>query len=139
MLPADYLAAYEASPPPPTSLHGPLPDLITHHYSSGGCFTLAVALHLATGDGIELHYRGGLPQHSYITDGGRALDVIGIRPLRAARAGAEKSVAIELNELVALLPTIPNGDTLMRDMRRAASQVAAENTAAELIEITGWR
>jgi hypothetical protein len=62
-----------------------------------------------------------------------------MRSLRAARAGAEKSVAVELNELVALLPTIPNGDTLMRDMRRAASQVAAENTAAELIEITGWR
>lgn len=70
----------------------------------------------------------------------RALDVIGIRPLRAARSGAEKSVAVGMNELVALLRTIPNGDTLLRDMRRAASQVAAENTAAELIEITGgWR
>jgi hypothetical protein len=139
LLPADYLAAYEASPPPPLLSHGPLPDLITHHYTSGGCFTLAVALHLAAGDGIELHYRGGLPRHAYITDGVRALDVIGIRPLRAARAGAEKSVPVKVNELVALLPTIPNGDALLRDMRRPASQVAAENTAAELIEITSWR
>lgn len=139
LLPSDYLATYEKSPPPPPLVRGPLPDLITHHYSSGGCFTLAVALHLATGDGIELHYRAGLPRHAYITDGSRALDVIGIRPLQAARAGAERSVAVGMKELIALLPTIPNGDVLSHDMRRPASQVAAENTAAELIRLTGWK
>jgi hypothetical protein len=139
LLPADYLAAYEASPPPPPPVDGPLPDLVTHHYSQGGCFVLAIALHLATGDGIELNYRSGWPRHAYITDGDRVLDVLGIRPLRAARAGAEKSVAVAMNELVALLPTVPSGEILMRDIRRPASQIAAENTAAALIDITGWR
>jgi hypothetical protein len=138
MLPADYLAVYQTSPPPPSVIHGPLPDLITHHYSSGGCFILAIALHLATGDAIELHYRDGWPRHAYIKRNNRALDVTGVRALRAARAGAEKSVAVEVNELVALLPTIPNGKTLLRDIRRSALQVAAENTANELIRISSW-
>jgi hypothetical protein len=136
MLPSDYLAAYEASPPP-IPMAGPLPGLVTHHYSSGGCFILAGALHQATGWPIEVYFRDGQPRHAYIVDVDRALDVVGFRPLAAARAGAERVARVDLPGLVSLLRTVQNGDILVRDIRRPRSQVAAENAAAALLEAVG--
>ena len=139
MLPADYWAAYENDPPPPVAFRGPLPDLITHHYTSGGCFTLAAALHLASGQPIELHYRDGLPRHAYVTDGLTALDICGPRPIRTARAGAEGFEQVTIDGLVRLLPTIPDtGRVLLADLRRPSSQVAAERVAQVLLDIAGW-
>lgn len=138
MLSADYLAAYQANPPPPVPFRGPLPDLVTHHYSSGGCFVLAIALHLASGWPLEVHCRAGVPRHAYVTDGQRALDVLGFRPIQAARAGADSSPRMEPNALVALLGrTSPNGKLIARDIHRRESRVAAEHTAAALIDAVG--
>jgi hypothetical protein len=137
MLPDDYLALYQDSPPPPVQVSGPLPDLITHHYSSGGCWILAAALHQATNWPIELYFRDGQPRHAYITDGVRAIDAIGARSVAAARAGAERQSQVDFAGLIALLATIPNGEIILRDLRRPKSQVAAEKTAAALLEVAG--
>jgi hypothetical protein len=137
LLPADYLAAYQAERPEPV-LHGPLDDLVTHHYSSGGCFTLAAALHLTTGFPIELYVRNDLARHAYVSTGRDALDVVGLRPLEAARAGAERSPQLHtLPELVAVLRGLPTAALLLADLRRPASQVAAERTAAALLRAVG--
>ena len=137
MLPADYLALYEATPPLPVPMKGPLPDLVTHHYSSGGCFTLAAALHLATHLPIELYYRQGLPRHAYITDGAEALDVFGARSLKAARAGADALAQVDFAGLVAVVRSLPTPQHLA-DLKRPASQVAAETTAETLLSLTGF-
>jgi hypothetical protein len=137
MIPADYLAAYEKEPPPPLELvGGPLPDLVTHHYSSGGCFILAAALHQATDLPIELYYRQGEPKHAYITDGLRALDVRGVLPVVAVRAGAEQIAQVTLGGLVAVLQTLPAAEHQLADLRRPRSQVAAERTADALLRHT---
>lgn len=137
LIPADYLVDYKTSPSPPVPVPGPLPDLVTHHYSSGGCFILAGALHQATQWPIEVYFHNGQPRHAYITDSENALDVLGLRPVAAARAGAERLVQVNLPQLVSLLRTTPNGEILERDIRRARSQVAAENTAAAILEAVG--
>ena len=136
MIPADYLAAYEKAPPPPTLIEGPLPDLVTHHYSSGGCYILAAALHQATNLPIELYYRQGEPKHAYITDGVRALDVRGVQPVDRARLGAEQIAQVTLGGLVAVLRALPSAVDQLADIRRPRSQVAAENAAAALLGLT---
>jgi DNA primase catalytic subunit len=53
------------------------PGLALTWYMSGGCWSLALALHEETGLPIEVYYRGGRPAHAYVVDGESALDARG--------------------------------------------------------------
>jgi hypothetical protein len=77
----------------------PLPPAAFFHYAIGGCYSLALALHEATGFPVELFIRDGLPSHAYVVDGDTALHANGRRPLREARALADQIRSVTAAEL----------------------------------------
>lgn len=59
-------------------------------YISGGCWSLALALHDPTHLPIEVYYLGGRPKHAYVVDGDTAL-----AHAAAASCGSSVSAQIE--------------------------------------------
>lgn len=115
-------------PPAQFVVPSPLPQLAATWYTSGGCWSLALALHEQTGKPIELYYFGGHPKHAYVVDGDDALDARGRNPARRVRGGAEHLERIDTEEqLVARLELdVPGIAELLTnsEVRAAAARAA---------------
>jgi hypothetical protein len=141
-LPPEYLAHYRLNPPEPVWMPTPLPALAAAHYVSGGCWSLALALHEQTGGlPFELDVRGGMPRHCYVLDDETALDAMGRRLLRYARAGSERTQRLdEAQELLAILYALePIGTKLVEETERPEVKACAERAAAYILSKVGWQ
>src|SRR5436309_288833 len=129
LIPPQLSAAVAKLPAPFRAAPSPLPESAVKWYISGGCWSLALALHDATRLPIEVYYLGGRPKHAYVVDGDAALDARGRSELRLVRVGAERTEEVLSKAALvdALLPFVPQIEVLLNDpeVRAAGSRAGA--------------
>lgn len=134
LVPKRLVALVAQEPPALQLVPSPLPQLAFTWYVSGGCWSLALALHAATGLPIEIFHWVDGPRHAYIVDGDYAIDARGRNLLRLARAGAARLDQVNgIDQLVAMTKDVaPELRTLLDavDVRSCAARAAAVILAA---------
>jgi hypothetical protein len=144
LLRPEYLDYYRRREVGPLSTDGrpladsPLPRLAAHHYTTGGCYTLAGALAGLTGLRIGVTVdTTGLPLHAFVVHGSDYIDAFGRQPLSELSARERVVEGLNITQVADMLLAHENGGKLRADMRSIESKRYAVVAAEVILDASG--
>jgi len=145
LLPPEYLAYYreleladEAADGRPLAA-SPLPRLAAHHYTTGGCYSLAGAMASMTGLPIGVTVDpDNIPRHAFVVHGKDYIDAFGRQPLAELSARERIVEGLGIRQVADMLLAHDNGPKIRADLTSAESKQYAVAAAEVVLAVSGF-